>query len=271
MIQKNKQLPLFVILFFLVSCSTTKKINKALSTKETATVLVNQVNEDSLNLIKGQLRQLKSHAIQFSTFNAKIKVESSDNKGKNPELSAVVKIINDSAIWISLSATILNVEVYRLLVTKDSVILMDKRNKEVLCRSNDYLQEVTQIPLDYTSLQNLIVGNPIFLTDSVCSFRETESQILIMTVGDFFKNLLTLSKENTLVHCKLDDINMSRSRTADITYGDYENISNMPFSTSREILVSEKNKIQVKLNYKQYEFNKPLTITFNIPKNYKKS
>ena len=267
---KKKSILLSVVLIFLISCNTTKKINKALSTKEVATVLVNHVNEDSVNLIKGQLRDLKSHAIQFSTFNAKIKVESSDNKGRNPELSAVVKIVNDSAIWISLSATILNVEVYRLLVTKDSVILMDKRNKEVLCRSKEYLQEVTQIPLDYASLQNLIVGNPIFLTDSVCSYRQTESQILIMTVGDFFKNLLTLSKENTLLHCKLDDVNMSRNRTADITYSDYENISNIPFSTNREIVVSEKNKIEVKLNYKQCEFNKPLTITFNIPKNYKK-
>ena len=271
MMDKKNWIGLVVALIFLISCSTTKKINKALSTKETVTVLVNQVNQDSVNLIKAQLRELKSHVIQFSTFNAKIKVESSDNKGKNPELSAVVRIVNDSAIWISLSATILNVEVYRLLVTKDSVILMDKRNKEVLCRSNEYLQEVTQIPLDYTSLQNLIVGNPIFLTDSVCSYRQTESQILIMTVGDFFKNLLTLSKDNALLHCKLDDINMSRSRTADITYGDYEKLNNIPFSTSREIIVSEKNKIQVKMNYKQYEFNKPLSITFNVPKNYKKS
>lgn len=267
--QKNIVILTFLLLS-IVGCRTTKKINKVLNTREVPSVLVSHDKEDSIYQVKQHLVDLKSHAIRFSTFNAKIKVESSDNKGRNPELSAVVKIINDSAIWISLSATILNVEVYRMLVTKDSVILMDKRNKEVICRSQDYLQEVTQIPLNYTSLQDLIVGNPIFLTDSVCSYRQSASQILITTVGDFFKNLLTLGLDNNLVHCKLDDVNMSRSRTADITYNDYESNNNISFSKSREIVVSEKNKIQVNLNYKQYEFNKPLTITFNIPKNYKK-
>jgi phosphoribosylformylglycinamidine synthase len=35
------------------------------------------------------------------------------------------------------------------------------------------------------------------------------------------------------------------------------------------VSVSEKNKLDVKLNYKQYEFNKEVSITFNVPKNYK--
>ena len=32
----------------------------------------------------------------------------------------------------------------------------------------------------------------------------------------------------------------------------------------------EKSKLNIKLNYKQYEFDKEVSISFNIPKNYKR-
>ena len=71
------------------------------------------------------------------------------------------------------------------------------------------------------------------------------------------------------MHSKLDDLDVARNRTADITYGDYENKSGFDFSTYREITVSEKNKLDIRLNYKQYEFNKDLSVSFRVPKNYK--
>ena len=94
---------------------------------------------------------------------------------------------------------------------------------------------------------------------------------MLATIGKYFKHLLTLNKDDRLVvHSKLDDVDVNRNRTADITYGEYENNNGLPFSTFREITVSEKNKLDIHLNFKQYEFNKDLTITFNIPANYKR-
>lgn len=252
------------------SCRSTKKINKAIEPKEVIPVVVNKDVEDSINKIRQVLTDFKSQKIEFTTFNAKIKVESTGAKGKNPDISAVVKIIKDSAIWMSLSATFLNVEVYRVLIKKDSVILINKQEKEVQFRSLDYLQEVTQIPFDFKTLQDLIIGNPVFIGDTVISFRKINNIMLLSTIDPYFKNLLTISEDNKIMlHSKMDDIDVSRSRTADITYNGYENSSGFNFSTEREISASEKNKIDIKLNYKQYEFNKEVSIVFNIPKNYK--
>ena len=98
---------------------------------------------------------------------------------------------------------------------------------------------------------------------------KNDNQILFAMVGKYFKNLLTLSSDNYyLTHSKMDDVDMARSRTADLTYADYENKSGFNFSTYREITVSEKNKLDIRLNFKQYEFNKELSVSFNIPKNY---
>jgi Domain of unknown function (DUF4292) len=254
----------------MVSCKTTRQINKVIAPKDTTTVFDNKSAEDSLKLIASTLKAFEANTIDFKTFSAKIKVDVEDNKGKQPDITAVVRIIKDSAIWMSLSATFLGIEVYRVLITKDSVILLNKQSKEVQYRSLDYLQEVAEIPVDFNTVQNLIIGNPVFYTDSIRSYRQLDNMILMTVVGDIFKNLLTLNAfDKTLDHIKLDDINIYRNRTADITYGDYENSNGMRFSTYRQIIASEKNKIDIRLKFKQYEFNKELSVTFNVPKNYK--
>lgn len=262
----------FVAMLCVQSCHTTRQINKAIATKDTTAVTaVNTSAADSLKMIHETLDKLYSHYINYTTFNAKIKVEYEDSKGKQPDVTAIVRIIKDSAIWVSLSATIFTVEVYRMLITKDSVIVMNTREKEVQYRSLDYLQEVTQIPFDYKTIQELLIGNPVFMDTTITAFKKAEDKILISTVGSFFKHLITLSAFNNLVlHSKLDDVNVARNRTADITYDDYENKNGIDFSTYREITVSEKNKLDIRLKYKQYEFNKELSVSFKVPKNYKR-
>ena len=220
-------------------------------------------------MVRNTMENLKKNYIDFKTFNAKIKVEYQDNKGKQPDVTAVVRIIKDSAIWISLTASFLNIEIYRVLITKDRVILLNKQEKEVQYRSIDYLQEVTEIPFDYKTLEDLLVGNPVFLDTNIVYYKKTDDQILFSMVGSYFKNLVTISSGNYfLTHSKLDDVDIARSRTADLTYADYENKTGYNFSTYREITVSEKNKLDVRLNYKQYEFNKELSVSFIVPKNY---
>jgi hypothetical protein len=158
-----------------------------------------------------------------------------------------------------------------VLITKDSVILLNKQDKEVQYRSMDYLQEITEIPFDFHTLQELIIGNPVFFSDSINSFKQLESQYMVSSVGDIFKNLLTLTKDKKLMmHSKMDDVDLSRSRTADITYDDYETNNGIAFSTNRQIVATEKNKIDIRMNFKQYEFNKELSVSMTVPKNYKR-
>jgi len=252
------------------SCKTTRQINKVIAPKDTTTVFDNKSAEDSIKLVNETIKTFNSHYIDFKTFSAKIKVDIEDSKGKQPDLTAVVRIIKDSAIWMSISGSILNIEVYRVLITKDSVILLAKLDREVQRRSLDYLQEVAELPVDFGTLQNLLVGNPVFYSDSIKSYKQTDQFILMTYVGEIFKNLLTLSADNKILkHIKLDDVDISRNRTADITYDSYDNNAGINFSTYRQIIITEKNKLDIRLNFKQYEFNKELSVTFNIPKNYK--
>lgn len=257
---------------FLFSCSPTKRvINNAIAPKDTTNVIRDQTSKEAIQLAQITRENLKKNYIDFKTFSAKIKVESQDSKGKNPDITAVVRIVKDSAIWISLSATFLNVEVYRALITKDSVVLMDKREKTVQYRSLDYLQEVTKIPFDFKTLQDLLIGNPIFYNDQSATFKKVDNYILVNSADANFKNLMTLTPDNSLLYrIKLDDVDMARNRTANISYDEYERSNDISFSTYREISISEKNKLDVQMKYKQFDFNKELSVGFSIPKNYKR-
>ena len=269
----------FYSLFFFVSitvlqssCRTAKKIQVAISKNDTAALVVTDSKAlDSLKGLQTVIADIQKSQIDFKTFTAKIKVEYQDSKGKQPNITAYTRILKDSLIWISGYATVFNVEAFRLLITKDSFFLMDKLNKEYQSRSIDYLQEVTQIPFTLATLQNLIVGNLIFYTDSVVSYKENGNNILVSTIGQQFKNLITINKTNQqITHSKLDDADIARSRTADITYDEYEVIAQRKFATNRAITVSEKNKLDIQLAFKQYEFDSPVTISFTIPKSYKR-
>lgn len=264
-------LTIIVAGFLTSSCRSTKKIQTAIYKKDSSNIVVaNQTAADSVSFVRKTLDTLKSKRIDYKTFAAKVKVEYEDSKTKQSNVTAYVHIIKDSVVWVSLYGSIFNVEAFRVLIKKDSVILVNKLNKEVQYRSLDYLQEITEIPFDFATLQDLLVGNPIFMSDSLVSYRKTEDRLLIASVGQFFKHLLTLDNNGLMLHTKLDDVDITRNRTADITYDEYEKKDSVNFSTFREITVSEKNRLDIRLNYKQWEFNKDLSVSFSIPKNYKR-
>ncbi len=258
----------------LVNCRSTKNISNAITTKDSISNASsgNRSSADSALFVKGVLDNLKKQRIDFKTFSAKIKVDYEDNKGKKPDVNAYVRIIKDSIIWIDIRSVFLDIEAFKVLIRQDSVFVINKLEKEVQYRSLDYLQDVTGIPFDYKTLQDLLVGNPVFLENNIASYRKTGDQVLMSTVGTYFKNLLTLTADNNvLLHSKLDDVDVNRNRTADITYDEFENKQGFNFSTYRQITVSEKTKLDIRLKYKQYDFNKELSISFSIPKNYKRT
>ena len=239
--------------------------------KETNTPALHLTVADSIQMVQSAYEHLIGYKNTFGTFQAKAKIESSGAKGKNPDVTALIKIKQDSAIWISLTATILNYEVYRVLITKDSVVLMNKQDKEVQYRSIAYLQELIQAPFDYQTLEDLIVGNPVFLSDSVINFGKSGNAMSMTFLGSFFKHLVSWNPATgELLQSKLDDIDLNRNRTIYMQYDKHENRDGFMFARERRMFASEKNSLEVFVEFKNFEWGIPLNIQFNVPKNYKK-
>jgi hypothetical protein len=259
-----------ILLSTFFSCRSTKKLQTAVNKKDTV-VSVKNASTDPLVTGKNLLGTLNSNRINFNTFSAKIKVEYEDSKGKQPDVNAIVRMQKDSVIWISINATFLSIEAFRILITKNKVIILNKLKKQVEEHPFSFIEKIAKIPLDFKTLQDLIVGNPIYLGDNVVGYKVTENRILLSTIGKYFKNLITLSANNNLIErSKLDDIDVSLNRTGDLTYTNYENKSGVYFATKREITVAEKTKVDIKLDFKQYDFNTALSYPFSIPANFNK-
>lgn len=270
---------LLIMAGFITSCRSTKKIQTAISKKDTVitvkvpTSIHNNhdtaaYKNDTIQKIQNIIAGINANHINFQTFTAKVNVDYRGSDGKNYNVNAFIRMYKDSAIWIMANA-ILGIEAMRVLITKDSVKLLDKLNRTYTERSVNYLQEVTSLPLDLVTLQDLIIGNPVFFDSTILSYSEGNNKISLLSIGRWFKNLLTLNEANKIiVHCKLDDVNNSRNRTADLTYNNYENKKGVLFSTRRQITVTEKNRLDIRLDFRQYDFNKEVSFPFPIPKNY---
>jgi len=262
-----------VILLAGSGCHSTKSLQTAISKKDTTVLKVPVIIKDSsFNTVPAAtaLNALNRNKITFKTFSSKAKVEYEDRNGKQPDFNAFIRLKKDSVLWISISSTFLGIEAFRLYITPDTIILLNKLDKSVEYHSFSYIESFAHIPMDFRLLQNILVGNPVYVGDSIVSYRQTENHVLIGTVGDYFKNLITLAAASGhLERIKLDDIDLSQNRTASLLYGNYEKNPGFDFATDREINVSEKSKVDITIQFKQYEFNKELSFPFGIPRNYK--
>ncbi len=254
---------------FLFSCRPTRKIQTAIDKKDTTNIVKppsQGSRKDSLAFIHENYSNIKAQQITFTTFSAKIDVEYTGGDGKKENANANLRMYKDSAIWISVTG-LFGIEGLRAYITNDSIRIINKLDKIYTGRSVAYVQEVSGLPLNLHSLQDLLIGNPVFLDSNIVSYARNGNSVSLLSIGDRFKNLITLT-EGLVRHSKLDDVDINRNRTCDLSYDDYENKKGVNFSAKRRITVSEKSKLDIKLDFKSYNFNETLSFPFAVPKNY---
>jgi hypothetical protein len=254
-------------------CRSAKKITTAISKKDTTqvktdTATAEDLHDDSVKYIRQLYSQLRTNIIDCQTFSAKLKVHYESSDGKDYEFNAFIRIQKDKMIWISINA-LLGFEAFRAIITPDSVKVLNKLDKVYQLRSVSYLQEISHLPFDFNTLQSIVLGNPIFLDSNILFYKKDIQGISMLSIGPIFRNYLTLNNELNLIHSKLDYVDQMQTRSCDITYGQYEQAAVL-FSAYRKIVVAEKARLDVELNFNKYSFNENLNFPFSIPKNYKR-
>ncbi len=262
-----------VLLFAFSACRSTKKIQQAIikkDTVETVVTVVQPTHEDTMRMVNDLLQKVQKNRIEFNTFSAKIRVDYTNSKGKQPDFIANVRMLKDSLIWISLSNDI-GIEGIRVLITKDSIKILDKLANTYQVRPLEHIQEVSQIPFAFSDLQNLLVGNPVFFNkDSIITYSQTANGYALLSIDPQFKNRLSIGNGFLVEKSKLDDNDPVMNRTCDLSYTDYENKTGVMFSAYREISIIQQNKLEVQLKFKDYRFNEELSFPFSIPKKFKR-
>ena len=255
------------------SCATFKKVqiiqdavSKSDTTKRQFVAEIKKV--DSLAIVKNILSKLAIAKLDYKTMNARIKLEYESAKNADSYI-ANVSMIKDSQIYITIRGA-MGVIGIKAFIKKDSVVLLYPLNKtkSVERRPISYLQEVVKIPFTFNTLQDLILGNPIFMdSTNILSYKSNNNQFQVSLMGRLFKNLVILNNDNSKVlHLKLDDVDVNQHRTCDITFNDHVNVGPYQFPLKRAISIVAQQKLDIQMEVKEFTFNEPVKYTFAIPK-----
>jgi hypothetical protein len=269
---KNKSMKKLVYIafsfFLLQACTNVKKvqvIQDALTVADSSAL--KKVPEiDSLAIVKEIVDHFNTDKISFTTMNAKIKVDYESEKNADTYI-ANLSIQKDSAIYITIRGA-MGVIGLKALIKKDSVTLFYPLTKKTDKRPLSALVDIVKIPFSFATIQDLVVGNPIYMDNAkLISFKKSDEKLQVSLLGALFKNLVVLDLEHTkILQLKLDDIDIAQHRTCNISYSNHVNTDKASFPLNREIAIESKSKLIIHMEVKEYSFNEPLKYTFAIPR-----
>ncbi|GHV61405.1 hypothetical protein FACS1894195_1880 [Bacteroidia bacterium] len=122
------------------------------------------------------------------------------NDEQTTNLYGSLKIKKDEFIWLSVSIPPFGIEVARMLITPDSVKVLDQINKEFLETDFSYLSKTIGFPLNFKVLQNVLSGVGRSQSSELLLKSDTGKEELKVTYSDFkdyegtiFPETITLS------------------------------------------------------------------------------
>lgn len=254
-----KKILFICVVVVLASCNASKKATqKAPSANDTMDIM-----KESATTVLSKLNK-----IDFNTFSGKVDVDFDDGKGNAKSVNVKLIIKKDEVIWMS--AGLMGFEGVRGIITKDSVKILNKLQKEYIATSLSYIQDKIGLPVDYATLQDLLIGNAVFVNTHNASISNDNGHYIINTQNADFKNLLTILMPGYLPSVSmLTDIDVSKNRSAELNYKNYKIIGERNFSTLRDIKVNYKSNIKLRLDFKSYNFDEEVSTPFSVPSGYK--
>ena len=253
------------------ACANVKKVQViqdalAVKTLPDSAELAEKARLDSVLMVEGIVYNIAHTKINFNTMNAKLKMDYETSKNKDSYI-ANLSIQKDSGMYITIRGA-MGVIGLKAFINRDSIVLVFPLTKKTEKHPLSYLQEVVKIPLTYQTIEDLVVGNPIFMDSiNIVSYKVLNEKLQVSLIGKLFKNLIILSEDNTkLVQLKLDDIDITKHRTCDINYSQHTFVNNTQFPLYRTISINAQTKLDIGMEIKEFNFDEPLKYTFAVPR-----
>lgn len=275
---------LFIPAFW--SCKSKKKIQVTEVKPETPIDSLGKCRMDYKNA-KALSALLRDNEFKYDWMYAKANVEFKEGEGENARDESFdirVRVKKDSVILISIQALSL-VDVAKVLITKDSVKLVDYIHKQYFKGDYQYINEVLRADLDYEVIQALLFGNSAAFYDEEqrlkpvtdrqnCVYRlstERKRRLRRIEQGDIQprESLQTLTLDpNTFKIINNEFIDVTTNRFFNVMYDKF----NMPDSIYAphhvDIEIRAEKKVKAKIDYVRMEKNVPQKVTLNIPSKY---
>ncbi len=238
--------------------------------KDTTLVANNdKAREDSIakwKLNMDAVMPIWKHRMAYNTFSGKAKVhyEGADD---SYDFNANFRIRKDSAIWIEINA-MAGIFRVRIFVTPDSLYMINYMKKEVTILPLSDAAKVLPSKIDFSSLQNLITGEPLRNGDIVGVVSKPDSFVIDVSDTAYLQQFTYARADSNMVAAVLatrkPDGPVARS-----AYSNYERIKNRKISMGRVInLQNGADAFKMEMDFIKADFDELLDYPLNIPKNY---
>lgn len=234
-------------LLLFAGCSTTSKTT---SSKQTPT--------DQNKFSKVLLDSVEMHAFHFEWLTGKAKVEVLDGAEKT-EFTASLRIRYDSAIWISISPA-LGLEAARVLLTSDSIHIIDRINNERLGTDYFFFQRYTSFPVSFVVLQDLIKGAPLYIDEKELDVSGNDSAYFLHWKSGTQSSNITLDR---MFRPVMQNITDSGSASINILQQQYDIPYTSAFSLWRKIEMMRPQQMQIIITFSKIKINEPVKLPFN--------
>jgi len=133
-----------------------------------------------------RIESIQYQAIPFNTLSSSLRFSIKPGKDKNTTtVNALLRIIKDKVIQLSLRIPFLGSEAARITFTPEQVIIIDRLNKRYLSESISDFQQTTSFEFDFYSLQALftnqlfIAGKSSVSSNDYPTFNWSENEYLV--------------------------------------------------------------------------------------------
>ncbi|MDR3062249.1 MAG: DUF4292 domain-containing protein, partial [Dysgonamonadaceae bacterium] len=104
-----------------------------------------------------------SNTVEYNKFSAKLNVNlQPGQKNKGISAPASLKIIKGEALMLSFQMPIFNFEMFKMVITPDSILLIDRKNKMYVMEAIRDVKEVADFAFEYQNLEALFT-NQMFI------------------------------------------------------------------------------------------------------------
>lgn len=251
----NKYYFLFFVLISIGLFSCSKKISD-----------ITLVSDISINFYINEF--------QFDYFILKSKINLVDD-GKKQNATVLFRIKKDSIIWFNISGS-LGIQGVRGILTKDSVKILNRVEKEYSEYDYNELSKLFKFNLSYDLIEAIIVGNPPRKIEGVNEAKLVKDQFWITQKENQYN---ILSKVNSATR-RLQEVTVTEDSTGnklELKYNNFQLIEQQVFPFSCNIsLFYETNKGIIVTNldiiHNKVEISdKSLKFPFNIPNKYERN
>ena len=215
-------------------------------------------------------KQLKAQELDVEWLSAKARINFKDAR-QTRNFAADIRMRKDSVIWMRIKK--LKVEAFRILITTDSIYVIDRLKHEYFVEDLKLVEEKFNFPGQFRALQTAILGNPYFFEQQQLSAGIVNQQYQltggneVRTKSDYYLNGQSYALE------QMAFFDVERDRKLTIFLEEYAPILEAAFQLAhkREFVVEseETGTATIKMTFSKVEINVPKSIKFSISSRYK--